>query len=494
MRVKLPFFSFLTAIGITSVLIMIAGCSPSSMNQPTTSNERFGQNNQIRFNPNNAVDIPSQEIVNQNTTISGTILEQFINDKSRLTQDVTAEESRQAPATGAPVTTPVPTQDPSATVTTPVPTQDPSATATTPVPTQDPSATATTPMPTQDPSATATTPVPTQDPSATATTPVPTQDPSATEVMNYLIDYSDVTDRPTREMAVHRNDNNVVTGFSIGDTHYSLSHQVTTTDDSVYMLPVEEGKVDLGEGLTTTLLRYGANAYTANHEIEFELIHVPTASLKAAITTDVEGNVTAETVATINGALDARFLLHFGPARSYSVTAANNTPVTDEGVTGYVTVAHAVWLDRDNDQDSFDVSADLDYTGSINVEFSEGTDTIRYSYVTPLGENSTEIRNNFIGPMPNNGSDPVAAAVQSLGEYVLNITGGDSGHARLIGRNVDVRGPNSLLLVFQLFTEETTAVTNDAGEITETTSFNPGTVIRIEGFATVTPPAPTTTE
>ena len=59
-----------------------------------------------------------------------------------------------------------------------------------------------------------------------------------------------------------------------------------------------------------------------------------------------------------------------------------------------------------------------------------------------------------------------------------------------------VRGPNSLLLVFQLFTEETTAVTNDAGEITETTSFNPGTVIRIEGFATVTPPAPapTTTE
>ena len=100
MRVKSPFFSFLTAIGITSILITIAGCSPSGTNQPTTSNERFGQNNQIRFNPKNAVDIPSQEIVNQNTTISGTILEQFINDKSGvLTQEVTevtTEESRQA--------------------------------------------------------------------------------------------------------------------------------------------------------------------------------------------------------------------------------------------------------------------------------------------------------------------------------------------------------------------------------------------------------------
>ena len=313
--------------------------------------------------------------------------------------------------------------------------------------------------------------------------------------------------------------NNVVFGLSVGDQYYDLGNQIETTD-AIYILPSDkEGKVAAFSGDTVRLLRYdGTNGYLANHYIEFEEVVVPTKSLSLeGLITIEEGKVASETVATINGALNSRFVLHFGPIRDYrnmfnggeegEGNAEDELETLLSERNGYVTVAQVVWLTTDEDMDNFNEATDLSYEGSIRVELSKtDADPIIISHVTEMGDGSaTEARDSFrraIGE-DGNGLDPnamgsvlegddLSGIIASLEEGLID-EDGTAYSARLLARNVNGEGFSLVLELLKdiaMTNDDGSAMTNDDGSAMMA-KVATGHSFELDRFAVVVTPEPT---
>ena len=419
MRAKLP-LTFLSLISITSALLIMTGCSPSNVNNPNRSpNRSFDVNNNVFASKNH---FPDTELSNQNTQHN--VLKRFLSDKSGVIATKTAETPGGAVLAGLPGAM-TGGQDPAENV----------VTETTPTTEQmQPVVEGSADQTPADPTATNED----EEAPAVAGEQAATDQPEGAYIVNSIsggrgFDVVYDADHVVTEINVTSGDAN--------DVKYVLENQIETADDNgTYVIST----ADLGawnniSDQTIVLMRYNAKdfVFVKDRIMEVELVHVPTSSIQAdGMVTIEDGKIAGEAIETINGAIAARALLHFGPvdlgndsltvnisdednvdvlgcknnSEDEDSDSANNCLFADR--VAYVIISQEAWLARAENEyaEEFDEEKHLDYVGYMDINLSKpGADAIRLSHMVVTGDdqNAVQARDSFRKPiyMPGDAVD-----------------------------------------------------------------------------------------
>ena len=466
MRAKSPltFFSFL--VGITGSLLIIAGCSATSPNQAGLSNSAaFDAHNGV-FNTENYMQdshlsVSREQLLNSNTERYKVVRNFLISESVTKTEE---NENNTGPERLIGVAGMLGgLQD------------DDETTPTSPPAANDAPEPAT-------PGG--------NEPAAAQQT---SQDP-------YVVNSTNQADRSFE--VEYNPEDHVVTGIVVASDFdengyptktvtYALKNQIVANGLYVVSTDDLEGW-DTLENQTVLLMRYKANdfVFVEDRAMEIELVHVPTSSLKAeGLMTVADGNITAETIEAINGAIAARALLQFGPIdfgnddaglpvslRDGTTTNVSNVlgcsyeggSVSDNclfaGRSAYVKVSQEVWLERGDTEltEDFDEEKHLGYRASMHTALpKEGAENIDLSYSVEAtedeGQGAVSTRNAFRAPIYLvNDAIPV--------EDNIVDDANNSYMVRLVRRNIiDVNRNVTLDLGFEvLYTQDLSSVVAEA--------------------------------